>query len=40
LGGEACLWTEMSAESSVDAKVWPRTAALGERLWSDPSTSN
>ncbi|KAK8384211.1 hypothetical protein O3P69_009152 [Scylla paramamosain] len=39
LGGEAALWTEQADTNTVDAKVWPRAAALAERLWSNPSTS-
>ncbi|KAK3868632.1 hypothetical protein Pcinc_025995 [Petrolisthes cinctipes] len=39
LGGEAALWTEQTDDATVDAKLWPRGAALGERLWSNPSTS-
>ncbi|KAH9635840.1 hypothetical protein HF086_002400 [Spodoptera exigua] len=34
-GGAACQWTEQLAAGGLDARVWPRAAALAERLWSD-----
>lgn len=40
LGGEVCMWGELVDGSSVDAKVWPRTAAAAERLWSNPNTDS
>lgn len=39
LGAEATLWSEESDMNSLDTRIWPRAAALAERLWSDPNTS-
>ncbi|XP_061384327.1 probable beta-hexosaminidase fdl [Danaus plexippus] len=34
-GGATCQWTEQLGSGGLDARVWPRTAAVAERLWSD-----
>lgn len=38
LGSEATLWSEQADGYNVDGRVWPRVAALAERLWSNPKT--
>ena len=40
LGGMASLWTQVIDDANVDFWVWPRTAAMAERLWSPKNNSN
>lgn len=39
LGGEAALWSEQSDTATLDQRLWPRAAALAERLWTEPPTT-
>jgi hexosaminidase len=38
LGGEACSWSEFIAAENLELKLWPRLAAVAERLWSPQET--
>lgn len=35
-GSETLIWTEMVDDTSISQKLWPRSAALAEALWSNP----
>ncbi|HEI8867781.1 TPA: family 20 glycosylhydrolase [Serratia odorifera] len=40
LGGEAALWAENVRAPLIDLKLWPRTFAVAERLWSAQEVSD
>jgi hexosaminidase len=40
LGGESAQWAEWVTPENVDSHIWPRNAAIAERLWSSQDVTD
>jgi hexosaminidase len=39
LGGEAAMWSELVDANTIDSRIWPRTGAIAEKLWTPQELS-
>ncbi len=39
LGAEVPVWSEIMSEQSVHEKIWPRAAAMSDKLWAPLDTN-
>ncbi len=40
LGAETTMWSELVTPLTIDSRIWPRTAAIAERFWSQKEVVN
>ena len=40
LGAEATMWSELVTPLTIDSRIWPRTAAIAERFWSQKNVTD
>lgn len=40
LGSEVCIWSELYTEEAISSRIWPRAAAMTDKLWSEVVETN